>query len=260
MATNEFLKESLEHFKQQKQSKLQELRALDITIRQIQKQLGEVPDDQEDTLLLPSVADVKSNVVGQAGGTYKPRADEFFGMSQAEAARTYLEKIGHASLLEDILRGITGGGCKVGGADPKKTLYIALVQNKRDFVPIGSGNFGLRKFYPNMPKLGRPEGGGGQPKKAKRRMKKVVKKGKATQAASPRKKPSSGELNAAITEALGDHKAKTVEEVIRAVEKRLGQPITKIAVYGTLRRKDFEQGDDKRYRLRQIDEVSQVIQ
>jgi DNA-directed RNA polymerase delta subunit len=79
-------------------------------------------------------------------------------MSQADAARAYLEKIGHAMPLEDIFKAVTSGGCKVGGADPKRTLSITLFQSKRDFVNTGGGNWGLRKFYPNMPKLGRPEG------------------------------------------------------------------------------------------------------
>ena len=93
MATNEFLKESLAHFKQQRQSKLEELQAIDVTIRQIQKQLGETPDEPDAYNLPPAAQEPKPPVTGQSAGNYKPRADEFFGMSQADAARTYLWEV-----------------------------------------------------------------------------------------------------------------------------------------------------------------------
>lgn len=263
MATNDFFKESLEHFKQQRQAKIDELRALEITIRQIQKQLGEVPEDQQDLSLAQfSTPESKPLSAPPAmGGTYKPRPDEFFGMSQAEAARTYLEKIGHAVLLDDLLKAVMSGGCKVGGADPKKNFYVGLLQNKRDFVPTGNGYFGLRKFYPNMPKLGRPEGTlqrkKGATKRGRRKSAKGIAKPK-TKTVKP-KAPSPAELSTAISETLSDHKLKSPDEVMKAVERKLGHPVKKIAVYGTLRKKDFEQVDDK-YRLRQPAQQFQVVQ
>lgn len=258
MATNESLKETLGHFKQQRQAKLEELRSLDITILEIQKQLGEVPDEQSDRYVLPGIPEVKPQIAGQVGGAYKPRADEFFGMSQAEAARTYLEKVGHAVLLEEILKAITSGGCKVGGADPKRTLSIALSQGKRDFVSTGGGNFGLRKFY-NMPKLGRPEGTiPGKKAKGKRGAKNTAKR-IAKPKASTAKPYDSAEVSAAISEILSDHKPKSPEEVLASVERKVGYSVKKIAVYGTLRKKEFEQVGDK-YRLRQPGEESQVVQ
>jgi hypothetical protein len=165
--TNEILKKSLEHFKQQREKRIEEvaseIAALDTMIRQIQMQLGETLEDLASPLIAmqgPLGGEIKTST-GQGlagGGTNKFRPDEFFGMKQAEAARAYLEKIGHAMSLDDIFKAITAGGCKVGGADPKRTLLVVLSQSKRDFVNTGGGNWGLRKFYPNMPKLGRPEG------------------------------------------------------------------------------------------------------
>lgn len=166
MDTNEILRKSLEHFKQLRQKKIEDLAAeiagFDTTIRQLQIQLGEMPDEpslpfappQGSTVTEPKSATQQIVVTG----AYKFRPDEFFGMPQADAARGYLERIGHAMSLDDIFTAITGGGCKVGGADPKRTLLSVLGGNKRDFVNTGGGNWGLRKFYPNMPKLGRPEG------------------------------------------------------------------------------------------------------
>ena len=158
MANNEFLKETLEHYKQQRQAKVDELRTLDITIRKLQADLGEPVEILEPFAGGGAIVEINAPTATPVSVPYKPRVDEFFGMSIAEAARTHLEKIGHAVSVEEILRTITGGGCKVGGADPKRTLSITLAQGKREFVSTGGGNFGLRRFYPNMPKLGRPEG------------------------------------------------------------------------------------------------------
>lgn len=184
MATNDSLTETLEHFKRERAAKMEDIRALEITIRQIQKQLGETPDDPMDAghELAPP-----AQITPLGAGTFKPRPDEYFGMPQPEAARTYLEKIGHAVFLDDILKTIVAGGCKVGGVDPKKTLSIVLTQNKREFVPTGNGHFGLRKFYPNMPKLGRPEGTIQVKKIAKGRSKKTANKREAKPKASPMK-------------------------------------------------------------------------
>jgi hypothetical protein len=262
MATNEFLKESLEHFKQQKAAKLEELRSLDITIQQIQKQLGEALEEAPERVATTPgtpAAEIKLPIGHSGTGVYKPRPDEFFGMSQAEAARTYLEKIGHAVLLDDLLKTVTSGGCKVGGADPKKTLYIALVQNKRDFVPTGSGHFGLRKFYPNMPKLGRPEAAAPS-KKAKRGAKTSAKRKAKSKANLVKPKAHDpAEVSTAVSGVLSDHKLKSPEEVLKAVERKVGHPVKKIAVYGTLRKKEFEQVGDK-YRLRQVGEGLQVAE
>jgi hypothetical protein len=269
MATTEFLKESLEDFRQQRIAKLEELRSIEITINQLRtrlKQLGEAPGDEPElfTALTQGTAlptAIKPPTSHSGAGAYKPRPDEFFGMGQAEAARTYLEKIGHAVLIDDLLKAVTGGGCKVGGADPKKSLYIALVQNKRDFVPTGNNYFGLRKFYPNMPKLGRPEGAVPN-KTAKRGARKSTKhnaKPKVKAVESTTHDPA--KVSAAVTEVLSDHKAKSADEVIAAVERRMGHPVKKIAVYGTLRKKDFEQLEEGKYRLRQqFSEGPPVIQ
>lgn len=206
MDSNDFLKKGLEHWKQQRQARIEEMLAeladLDITIRQHEMQLGEAPEDLPSPFAAQALGGVKVTkpVVLQAGsGSYKPRADEFFGKPQAEAARLYLEKIGHAMSLDDIFLAITSGGCKVGGADPKRTLLVTLSQSKRDFVNTGGGNWGLRKFYPNMPKLGRPEGA--IPKKAstKRAKSKSAKRNVKTKAKATKPKM----LNSARVAASG---------------------------------------------------------
>ena len=240
---------------------MDELRSLEITIRQIQQQLGETPEEQPPLIqALFGVPEGKPAGAPPAGGTYKPRADEFFGRSQADAAKSYLEKIGHAVPLDEILSALRSGGCKVVGVDPKKTLYIGLIQNARDFVATGQGYIGLRQFYPNMPKIGRPKATGAGKKRAtaKRGAKQSAKrKAKPTASAAKPAAHDPAKVSAAVTEALGDHKLRSPEEVLKAVERKVGHPVKKIAVYGTLRKKDFEQVGDK-YRLRQVGEGLQV--
>jgi hypothetical protein len=63
----------------------------------------------------------------------------------------------------------------------------------------------------------------------------------------------------AVTEVLSDNQPKSPDEVIKAVEKRVGFTVKKLAIYGMLRKKDFEQVGDK-YRMRQPVEQPQVVQ
>ena len=78
--------------------------------------------------------------------------------------------VGQAVSLDEIVEALNKGGCKVGGADPKRTLYISLVRNTREFVPPQAGYIGLRKFYPNL------KGNQTKQKRPKRKSKKVGKR------------------------------------------------------------------------------------
>jgi hypothetical protein len=270
MATPEHLRETLEHFKQQKLVKLEELRTLEIMIRHLQQQVGEQPDATTEASLAPflpfAIPEQKPAGGQSAGNNYKPRNDEFFSLSIADAAKAFLEKIGHAMPVDDILRVITTGGCKVGGADPKRTLSITLGQGKREFILTGPSTYGLRKFYPNIPKLGRPEAASPIKKAApKRGAKKPTPKRHAPRGklgATPVKpKPTHDPagVSAAVAEALSDNQLKSADEVLAAVERKVGHQVKKIAVYGTLRKKEFEQIGDK-YRTRLPGEEPQVVQ
>jgi hypothetical protein len=83
------------------------------------------------------------------------RPDEFVGETYSSAARLYLEKVGNAVSMDELLDALNRGGCPVGGKEPKKTLYISLIRDVRTFVPIPgrSAFLGLRKFYPNLKAL-----------------------------------------------------------------------------------------------------------
>jgi hypothetical protein len=69
-------------------------------------------------------------------------------MTQGEAAKAYLRKIGRAIPFEELVSALRSGGATLGGADPKKTLYVSLARNpKKEFVWPQEGYIGLGEFY-----------------------------------------------------------------------------------------------------------------
>jgi hypothetical protein len=271
MATNEDLKATLEHFREQHQRKLDELKpkldelkALETTVRQLRIQLGETVEAADVSDIAIASAETASS------GLYTPRPDEFFTMSQGDAAKAFLDRTGHAVSLDELVQGLKSGGCKVGGVDPKKTLYISLVRNVREFVPVGNGYIGLRKFYAGTARPGRPSKAV-QHQKKKKKKKKVAKrkpaarheamakqaepktKAQPTEKATPETKQNPAEIKQAIRKIMSDRTPRTLNELLEALQLSLSRPVKKIAIYGTLRNRDFEQVGEK-YRLRQPDQ------
>jgi hypothetical protein len=83
------------------------------------------------------------------------RPDEFYGLSNTDAAEKYLRKVGHAVSLGEIYNALSQGGVKFTG-DGRKSLYVQLIRATRKFTKIGSGqgiSFGLLEFYPKRAKL-----------------------------------------------------------------------------------------------------------
>ena len=145
MENSEHLRKTLEHYRQQRQQKLEELRPIELMIRQLEIDLGEAPAGTSSggpegaSLPNPQWVHVK-------GVSVKP--DEFFTMSQSDAAKAYLRKVGHAIPFEDLVDALRRGGAKLGGADPKKTLYVSLARNPRkEFVWPSKEHISLAEFY-----------------------------------------------------------------------------------------------------------------
>lgn len=84
MSGNDALRQTLEHYRQQRQLKLQEIQAIELLIRQIEKDLGEPMEVQAETQPLDTSAQngVRANPMRQ--GMPDLRADEFYGQSQTE--------------------------------------------------------------------------------------------------------------------------------------------------------------------------------
>jgi hypothetical protein len=275
MSTQDFLRQTLEYYRQQKLRKLEELRPLEAIIRQIELELGESaePLPQFDTLIQP---------IFEQNGERKPltngkrpdvRGDEFFSMTQSEAARTYLNKVGHAVPLEELVEVLNKGGCLVGGVDPKKTLYIALIRNTRDFVRIPNGHIGLRSMYaglksPQKPVAKqKPNGKKGKLKlRARTKSLKFVKVSKprpstksriastapvrtAEKAAEPIQPKAPSPVKATIREVLADGELHPGDSIVKSIQEKLGPDIRGFTVYGILKnQKEFEKVDDQ-YRL-----------
>jgi hypothetical protein len=93
-----------------------------------------------------------SAIAGSFGvGARTVRPDEFTGKPYLDSAKAYLDKVGHAVSMEELLDALKRGGSPVGGKTPKKTLYISLVRGREVVsIPGQNGFMGLRKWYPNL--------------------------------------------------------------------------------------------------------------
>ena len=141
-------KQLLEKYRTERRELVEKVRELDITVRRIESDLGETPEALEDVETPDLIQEDRAPVSRVKASPIEP--DEFFGLTQGEAAIKYLEMVGRAVSLDQLVEALKKGGCKVGGADPKRTLYISLIRNTREFVPPRQGYIGLRKFYPHL--------------------------------------------------------------------------------------------------------------
>ncbi len=157
MMEAESLKAALDVLKSRLQTKIEEAQRLEMMIRELESEASGQPAEPGDSAVSAYLGTLPSAPPSQQGTRdLEIRPDEFFGMSHGDAAKAYLRRMGRAVLMEDLLEALKKGGCRIGGANPKKGLYIALVRNVREFVPVGNGYIGLREFYPAK-KLGRPK-------------------------------------------------------------------------------------------------------
>jgi hypothetical protein len=214
MADNEKLRGALEVYLEQKRAKLEEVRQLDLIISRLSRDLGEATHEPQAEQEESDPGDAGSSEVWGDNGfglaSSRPaskanvRPDAFFGMSYTTAAAAYLESVGHAVSMDELLDALNKGGSPVGGKEPKKTLYISLVRAVKTFVPIPgrSGFLGLRKFYPNLKAVK-----DGVDATAKAKKKKAKKKKKAGRKGNGAKVPP--ELKATAPTAHSPSSAKT---------------------------------------------------
>jgi hypothetical protein len=191
MADNDKLRGALEVYLEQKRAKLEEVRQIDLIISRLSRDLGEGvrepqgepevngPDDTGPGEAWGESAFAPAS--NRAAGKANVRPDAFFGMTYSTAAAAYLESVGHAVSMDELLDALNKGGSPVGGKEPKKTLYISLVRAVKTFVPIPgrSGFLGLRKFYPNLKAVKDSADATAKGKKKKKAKKKPGRKGNA---------------------------------------------------------------------------------
>lgn len=260
MAANDWMRTALDHYRVQRDrilatlppEMLGELRNIELMIRNLERDLGEGGSRQAENIAPPATNQAASGVVGLSGGrSPEIRPDEFFAMTISDAARAYLTKVGHAVTIDNLIEALRAGGCKLSGANPKKVLYISLVRNTRDFVPVGSGFLGLRSFYPGLKAASSAPMKAVKHKKSnkakvKTRAKKVLVKKKAN---GEKAVPQSGETLAhkIVYQALSDGELHPKDAILKAGKDAGVMPI---AIHGILRNaKDIETVGDS-YRLK----------
>jgi hypothetical protein len=246
MSTNDPLRAALEHYRQRRSAILEELRKIDLTIRQLESDTGEVSDDRADNYsLIPAESNADKQFAGAGKSNPSVRHDEFFGMTQSDAARAYLAKVGHAVSMEQLVSGLRTGGCKVGAANARHSLYVSLVRNTREFVPVGNGFLGLRSFYPGLKSASSKGGEKLKKVKAKAKRKTKAKKLLAKKKAQSQKSVTPKETLAhkTVYTLLADGASHSKESILKAGKDAGVMPI---AIHGILRNaKDIETTGDQ---------------
>lgn len=155
----EHIRKTLEHYRKLRDKKIEEIapqlaeiRGYELVIRKMADDLKE-PVNMEPLNLVSDTPSANGNPANALPPTKSasrtPIApDEFFQMSQSEAAKAYLRRIGHSISMDDLVDALRAGGAKLGGADPKRTLYVSLKANpKKEFVWPNKDQIGLPEFY-----------------------------------------------------------------------------------------------------------------
>ena len=246
MADSDHLRQTLEHYRQLRQQKLdkvkEELAPIELMIRQLERDLGEAPDTEPTAQIVSATDTFAFSDSVTAGKTPNLRPDEFFTMTQSEAAKVYLRKVGHAVSFDELVGALRKGGAQLGGADPKKTLYVSLARNPmKEFVWPSEGYIGLSEFYGRSVKAMTPRQRAEKGSRT-RRMRKVKSKNHSTpKAAAKAQSPDTQ----AMHELMRDGQQRTAAEIITALEGKLGRTPDRMAVVGSLNsRKRYEkQGD-----------------
>jgi len=157
----EHMRQTLEYYKKLREKtvaairpQLEEVRGFDAIIQRLASDLKE-PVNLEPLITESVVLSAPTNG-SHAAVTPTPssrpmlRPDEFFQMSQSDAARAYLRMVKRAISMEELVSALQAGGAQVGGVDPKKTLAVSLRANpKKEFVWPNKDTVALAEFYTN---------------------------------------------------------------------------------------------------------------
>lgn len=201
---DEHLEKTLLDLQSQREKRIADFRGeierLDTAIEAIRKLVQ--PDSQTSTISV-QVSDAFTFKDNASASTKGVQPGDFFGKPQADAAREYLKRLGRAATVDDIFAALQRGGVKFTGKDPKKNLYISLTMRKAIFVSVAPYTFGLWEFYPDA-------------------------KGEKT----------GGRLSAQIEEVMQDGKSHRVVDIMRMLEEKFGQKVTRSSVGSVLFRED----------------------
>jgi hypothetical protein len=158
MVDNDHLRKTLEFYRGVRQQKIDSIKSLLAEVNSYEVMIKKLAEDLDEPANIPpldlqpvepaNTADMSRRAGPIVGVRPAIRRDEFFGLSQRDAAKAYLKMVGYAISLDELVSMLQAGGAKVGGADPKRTLYVSLY-NKKEFVWPSKDHIGLAEFYGN---------------------------------------------------------------------------------------------------------------
>lgn len=187
------LRAALERLLADREEKAAEVQKLDNAIEALQRILGEEIEvsgiEESSTKAVP----ITRREAPKQLGAISIRPDQFFGMSQTGAAEAYLKMVGHAVHIDQIMDALRRGGIAIGGSDPQRNLYTQLVRGTRKFVLVSANTFGLREFYPNLPKKDKKTTAEkAKRRKSERKRKRMEAKNKVTKISETKQKEQGG--------------------------------------------------------------------
>lgn len=75
------------------------------------------------------------------------RPDEYLGAEPLDAAKQYMQAVGHAIHFDEIADAVQRGGAAIQGANWREKLEISLVRSAYGVVKVQDKTYGLRSFY-----------------------------------------------------------------------------------------------------------------
>lgn len=186
MAESSHITQTLDEFKNELAEKLADIVSLLAMIHHLEDRIGVPRSPLPETVInfigpsSPSQGGTTASqtIRRQAGATGKSiRPDQFLGDAPLDAAKKYLEMVGHAVHFDEIADAIQKGGAAVKGHDWRDKLEVSLVRSVYEVVKVQDKTFGLTSFY-SEDQIRRLRGARARPEPAKKK-KKRSKKAKA---------------------------------------------------------------------------------
>jgi len=153
----EAMRKTLEYYRKLREKtiesikpQLEEIHGFEAMIRRLANDLNESANIEPLNLEPSHLSPATGAVAPATNGNKRPvlRPDEFFQMSQSDAAKAYLRAIGRAISMDELVSALQAGGAQVGGTDPRRTLQVSLKSNpKKEFVWPNKDTVGLAEFY-----------------------------------------------------------------------------------------------------------------
>jgi hypothetical protein len=75
------------------------------------------------------------------------RSDQYLGEKPLEAAKKYIEAVGHAVHFDEIADAVQRGGAAIKGSDWRQTLETSLIRSAYQVVKVQENTYGLKVFY-----------------------------------------------------------------------------------------------------------------